>query len=284
MTRHIFIGEANEKRYAHIAEAGEVWRTVSVGNRGVVAEIYHRLQVQAFAGIFIKLPEHVVGISQRILEVQDIVLHPLFSPYRAVGRVAVEEVEVASLEMQHEEVVLRRVQLVEEIHQRLIVLHLSQVLLRPFRHLRRVCHQRYRCVVGSEMSLVAIPVNAVSQFVCDVDNGAGVIKLSAVVLVVFRQCLFERLHGVHGTAVRVGKQHAMLLVLRHAAHPRRGVVVHLRERTHIVARCRLSNHHHYSGRLAEGLSQWSHVEVFQSAFHLGDVALVVGGILLYVQP
>ena len=54
MTRHIFIGEANEKRYAHIAEAGEVWRTVSVGNRGVVAEIYHRLQVQAFAGIFIK--------------------------------------------------------------------------------------------------------------------------------------------------------------------------------------------------------------------------------------
>ena len=137
--------------------------------------------MQFLAGIVIDAMEEMVGIVERIAVVPHIVA-VLQSVCRCVfRRVTVLVVEMASHQMQHHQVVDLRIHLIKEINQRLVVVHFSHFLLGPFCHIGSLGDERHRRVVAPDVSLVAVPADAIAGLMGDVDDGAGLVKGEVVV-------------------------------------------------------------------------------------------------------
>ena len=74
---------------------------MAVGHRRMVAAVDPRLQVEPLATVVEGPLQHSVGIAQRVMIVQQVVLALWLTPHRAVGGIAVQEVEVAALQVEH---------------------------------------------------------------------------------------------------------------------------------------------------------------------------------------
>ena len=138
----------------------------------MVAAVDHGLQVQVPSAVVEGLSQHVVSIAQRIFVVQNIVFAPGLSPHSPLCGVAVHKVEVATLQVEHQQVVAVGIDFRQIPQQLFVILHAPQLLLRPAGHVGSLGNDGDGRVGSTQMPLVAVPVDAVAQPVGHVDNRA----------------------------------------------------------------------------------------------------------------
>ena len=100
---------------AGVAETAEVGQSVAVGNTAVVGEIHHRLHIQSAAAVVEETAQHAVGVAYGVLIIGYIIVVTGLSPKAFLCRKAVLEVEMAAFQMQYYEVVLIRIDFIEDI-------------------------------------------------------------------------------------------------------------------------------------------------------------------------
>ena len=203
----------------------------------VVGEIEHGLEVQVLLRVVEDLGEDEVRVEDAV----GIGLHggnlALPVPLRELRRIAVIVVDMAAHDVQHDEIVLRRVDGLEIVQQRLVVFVGEVVgVVRPFRVIGRLGDERDGAVILAVAPLVAEPVGRIARLFRDVEDGGRVEEFFVVVLALLRERALQHGHGLRPAGVSV-REDVERGILQLAVEPGRVLEREVRrERVHVVAR------------------------------------------------
>ena len=209
----VFVREVHPERDAHHVEAEYVGIMRDLDVFPVVGEVDHRAQVQILLRVGEDLREHVVRVEHAVRIGRH--RHHARGAVRRLEaverrRVAVVVVDVAAHDVQHDEIVLRRIELREVRQQRLVVLVGEVVrVVRPLRVIGCLGDERDRAVVLPVAPLVAEPPRLIARLFCDVDNRGGAPKLLVVVLALLRERALQDGHGLRPARVGVLEEEEM---------------------------------------------------------------------------
>ena len=280
--RHILLAHPHHQGDVGVAEAPEVGQPLAVGHDAMVAAIDHALEVALRPQRVESLPKDAVGVVEGVLVVEDQVVVVGIAPLAVGLGEAVLVVEVASLKVEHHEVVAGGIDLVEEVQQRLVIILLAQLLVGPFGHVGGLGDQGDGGVGSTEMALVAVPVDLVAQALGDIDDGSGGVELATIILVEGGEGFLQRGHGLDIATVGVGEEDAMGAVLAEGAHPGSRVLLHRHKGAHILARGRLADDQQEGVGGGQGM-EGPGLQVLHALLLILDVAAVAARVFAHVE-
>ena len=190
--RHVY-----EHRDAHHVEVEYVGIVRNHQVLAVIGEVDHRLQVQIVPRVLEDAPQIVVRVEDAVrirLSIRSCAARRI-DPALERGGIAVVVVDVATHDVQHDEVVLRAVDLGQILQKILVVLLREEVrVIDPLRAIRRLRDERDGAVVLPVAPLVAEPVRIVARLLRHIDERCRVVEFLVVVLALLRQCTLQHGH------------------------------------------------------------------------------------------
>ena len=271
--RHVY-----EHRDAHHVEVEYVGIVRNHQVLSVIGEVDHRLQVQIVPRILEDAPQIVVRVEDAVrirLGIRSCAARRI-DPALERGGIAVVVVDVAAHDVQHDEVVLRSVDLGQILQKILVVLLREEVrVIDPLRAIRRLRDERDGAVVLPVAPLVAEPVRIVARLLRHIDERCRVVEFFVVVLALLRQRTLQDRHRLRPARIGVAEDDE-IGIFHACGEPRRIIVGERRRiRLHKRARRRLANDDDHRARRLGGKRVLRRIELESS-----EALVIVSAVLL----